>query len=139
MVRTVFAKVSQEKEELTARLGAYFETDGEQPSEFSNTVDIITHRMGLKMADSIKATFLGIQSGEARNMQKVTSAIEQDMLGQKSPILATAYPMLSRILGKSPWLQPLAEQMLSRVGAPKNGDNDPTPPSNDPVQLPFSY
>ena len=119
---------SRQKARLVAILKGYFESPAANtPSQFAQLVGVVSDEFGHKIVAHAKGTFMGIQSGEAKNVAKLEGAIASDMLTLNNPLAAgilESFPALAKHLRKSPSLIPLAERLLSSF-AKKQGPEGP--------------
>ena len=120
------ARVYQsQKAKLLETLRAYFETpDGQTPSQFASLVECVADTFGHKIMTHAKATFMGTQSVDSKNIARLEGDVVQDMIAQKSPLLSvilSQFPSVARRVAKNPNLLPLIQSMLPGLGtgAPK--------------------
>lgn len=99
------------------------ETDGESPSEFWKMVDQISGLVAGKAAMSMKATFMGVQSAEAKNEKRVEGAFMQDAMGMSHPLLGMAakFPAVTNLLKQNPNVASAVVKFLS--GLIKSGQS----------------
>ncbi|KKM23370.1 hypothetical protein LCGC14_1615900 [marine sediment metagenome] len=130
LILAVYRRFSREKQAFIAVLQSYFEPHGEDPSEFSKVINIVTDQFGVKMAQSLKSTFMGVQSVDAKNTARIEGAITKDAVSAGSPLLGVAmqsFPALAKLIAKNPALAGQAQTILAGLGnpgsMPGNGDN----------------
>lgn len=115
--------ISRQKRQLVAVLRAYFETTSEQPSEFSNFIDIVGDRFSSKMAQNLKTVFMGVQSVDSKNLKKLDGALVTDLMAQSSPLLGTiaeSFPAVGKMIRKNPNLIPLLQGLLTKKSSGNN-------------------
>lgn len=109
-----------EKQAFVFSLKSYFEApDAETPSEFANLTELLSERFSQKLVNTAKGTFMGMQSVDAKNMNRVEGDVLTDMATQKNPLLGvimTQYPTLARRLAKNPGLLPLVQNFMPKPG-----------------------
>lgn len=121
-----------QKRALLLTLRAYFESpDAETPSEFSQLTDALCQQHSTKMVAAFKGSFMGMQSVEAKNVQKLEGDIAQDVMAQQHPglgALLSSFPAVSKRLASNPQLTPLVEgllgKLLSKGASPGTKGND---------------
>lgn len=99
------------------------------PSAFAQTTDAISAVFSRSLVASLKATFMGKQSGAARGEQAIENAVLQDSIGQTNPLfgLLTSFPAVQKALRKNPGLIDAAMQfMANRNQASQPGSNGHT-------------
>lgn len=128
----VYRAVNAQKTALINALRAYFETEEGQPSQFAQFIDIISERLAQKMVNTAKASFLGMQSVDKRNQDRMAQDMVTDVASQANPLvglLLTSFPTLGRRLAKNPGLLELLLPMMSNLGkkspGPSNGQSSP--------------
>ena len=131
-----YRRISKEKEAFIAVLRLYFENRGDQPSEFAKFIDILTDQFGAKVSQSLKATFMGVQSVDAKNSAKIEGAITKDVAAAGSPLLGVAmqsFPALAKLIAKNPALAGQAQSILAGLGKPGtmpgNGESEAGAPA----------
>jgi len=99
---------------------AYFEpkTPG-TPSEFGQALDNISQMFAARIMASLKATFMGVNSGLARGEKALEEAAQTDLASQASPLagMAMRMPTVARLIRRNPGLLDLAMPFLSKMAA----------------------
>lgn len=112
----------------TARL--YFEPQAEdKPSEFSALVEQISIMFSKHLVGHLKTSFLGMQSVDKRNEQRIEQDMLQDGATAANPLLGailTSFPSVGRRLAKNPALADL----LIKTVASKLAGSGSTPGNN---------
>lgn len=112
-------------------LRSYFEPRGEDnSSEFAELINVVATINAEKVTQSLKGTFMGIQSVDKRQEQAVTGAFIEDLANQKSPLLGTIlaqFPAVKKRLIKNPELLSvvgdIGQKLLSQKGQGSSGNN----------------
>lgn len=116
-----YRKYLAEKRELLLTLKLYFEPqDAETPSQFALLTEVVSERLAQKLVHTMKASFMGMQSVDAKNAGRLESDLLQDVASQQNPALGAilgAYPAVARRLAKNPSLLPLVQSLMSKVGS----------------------
>jgi len=89
-----------------------------QPSHLANTINVMAGLFAQAVAAQLKATFMGIQSGQSRAEKGLQGDIALDLLSQ-SPIgpLLTSFPSVVKTIKRNPGLLDMAMGLLSsRLG-----------------------
>lgn len=99
---------------------AYFEPpDPKTPAEFARTIDLIAARFSAHLSASIKASFMGDASVDAKMQKRVDQALAKDEVGQTSPLLGMAleaWPSLGGLVTKNSKYMPLVLNALKARG-----------------------
>lgn len=113
---------------LLLRFRAIFNSDNEKPSQFAQSVDLISHIFAQSMTREIKTTLMGMKSGQVRAEQAVMKGIAEDAIEQNPMAsgLAEAFPGLGKRLTKNPALLQLVLGALSRIQGGGNGTHETT-------------
>ena len=117
IVRSVYER---EKRAFLFMLRAYFESQepGEK-SQFAAFIDILSETFAQKMVMTLKTTFMGMQSVDRRNEQRLETDLVKDMASQENPLigaLLNQFPAVARRIAKNPELMGLAMNMLANKG-----------------------
>jgi len=109
--------------------------DDDTPSPLAQLTDQIAVTFAQRMTGSLKGAFLGMQSVDKRNEQRLQQDLVQDTATNINPLLGailTQYPAVGRRLAKNPELLSLAAQYLSKgmAAAPSNGHSPAAPDEN---------
>lgn len=123
---------NREKQKFIALLRAYFEAPNkETPSYFASVTDNIAGQFAYRLSNTLKATFMGVQSGAAKQESKLQEALNIDLLTQKSPMagaILTSFPAVQKLVKGNPALADAAASMLASIGKQKDdrggGDGD---------------
>ena len=122
----VSRRFSQEKKVLVGQIRQYFESQAGEPSEFSRLVDIISDRFSFKVAQSLKAIFMGTQSVDSKNAKRLDSALVTDLITQQSPMfgaIAGSFPAVGKLLSKNPNLIPMLQGLFAKKDGSAAEDN----------------
>lgn len=100
--------VARQKQSLKSTLQDYFEpkTEGGS-SEFAELVNVISTLFAEKTSQSLKATFMGIQSADVRQEQAITGDIVEGLANEQNPligVLLDRFPALKKRVAKNPAL-----------------------------------
>ena len=116
-----YTAYQREKREFIHSLRAYFESSNpDTPSQFAMLTEILSERFSQKLVNSLKSSFMGQQSVDAKNIQRLEGDLVQDLAGQQSPILGAilnSYPAVAKRLAKNPSLLPLVQSLMSKVSS----------------------
>lgn len=105
------------------RIRSFIVSPGEQkPSPLSLSLQALSDMVGRSIVATLKATFMGKQSGLVRGEQAVSGDIAQDQLAQ-SPIGAVlqSFPTLGKSLRRNPALLDLALSAFSGMNRNQSG------------------
>lgn len=106
-------RLDLEKFYFSAALRSYFEPKGEgESSEFAELVNVISTIFAEKTSQSLKATFMGIQSADSRQEQAIAGDIVEGLANEQNPligVLLERFPALKKRVAKNP-------QLLAMVG-----------------------
>lgn len=93
-----------------------FKAFNEAPEGLRAVVLNFTKGIGSETAQSLKAVFMGVQSGQARQQQRVEEAVETDLLAGANPLLGLAanMPTVQKFLKKNPALKDAAMEYAAR-------------------------
>ena len=112
----------REKARFFNSIKLYFESpDDKTPSEFAVLIDTLADRFADKMLNKFKTSFMGQQSVDSRNLDRLKTDMVQDGLTAQNPLigaLASQFPAVSRRLAKNPNLLPMFQGFLSNLGRP---------------------
>jgi di/tricarboxylate transporter len=91
----------------------------DQPSAFALIVQSIASTFGSEISAHLKATFLGLQSVEAKNERREVAA---GIIGNNAVLSAilASFPAVGKKLGKNPALAGLAEMAVNKFMSPKS-------------------
>lgn len=92
-------------------------------------VDTMAGTFGTRIAASLKATFMGVQSVESKIQARVEGAITKDLITQNSPvagIILDKFPAVAKLVHKNPGLLDIVTQYLGKGKQPEGGDNGDT-------------
>lgn len=121
-------RYQREKQAFLEALKLYFEApNAETPSQFALLTEVVSERFSQKMVASLKSSFMGMQSVDAKNVGRLESDLLQDVASQQNPALGAilgAYPAVARRLAKNPSLLPLVQNIMAKVGAGGTGNNE---------------
>jgi len=123
----------QEKIRFLQSIRAYFESPGpERPSEFSQVTAAISQQFAASIVSSLKGSFMGMQSVDSRNVQRLENDLANDMLQMNHPLVATLldqFPAVKRRIMKNPELlqTPQVQALISRFTRPA----EPRPDDNN--------
>lgn len=110
---------NHEKRALLETLRLYFEPpDEETPSQFAQLTDAVGQQFSSKLITTLKASFMGMQSVDAKNQARLQGDLVQDLATQKNPMLGAlleSFPAIQRRLAKNPSLTPVVEQMIAKM------------------------
>ena len=85
---------------------SFFEApDTKTPSDFGRLIDSTAILLAQRFSQSIKATFMGIQSVDSKNETRIEEAIVKDGLTQQMPLagmVLDSFPSLSKMIRKNP-------------------------------------
>ena len=118
-----------EKTALIDALRAYFEANGENPSQFASFIDILAGKFALQIKNTITGQILGVQSGTSRAEKALTSAFLTDAATLENPAIGailSQFPGVAKMLNKNPALFPIAQSLLSKI-ASKSPQNTTQP------------
>lgn len=88
-----------------------------QPSPLANVTQVAADMVGRSICASLKATFMGRQSGDSRAIQAIAGDIVEDNLAKSQfGTVLTAFPTLKKTLRRNPGLLDLAMSMLNNPG-----------------------
>jgi len=109
--------------------------DKDTPSPLAQLADQFAVILAQRFTGSLKGAFLGMQSVDKRNEQRLQADMVQDTASNINPLLGailTQYPAVGRRLAKNPELLGLAAQYLSKgvAAAPSNGHSPAGPVEN---------
>jgi len=107
-----------EKAALIESLRAYFEANGENPSQFANFIDILAAKFAVQIKNTITGQILGVQSGTSRAEKALTSAFLTDAATLENPAIGailSQFPGVAKMLNKNPALFPIAQGLLSKI------------------------
>jgi hypothetical protein len=142
LLLVLLRRIRQEKAAFMAGLSLYFEKQGEKPSEFSNIVSMMADEFGVKVAASLKSTFMGVQSGDAKATQQVEAAMVEDGIAGQNPILGMilqSYPALAKKIMKNPALASKAMELLGSPSLSKIGNHTGEPGGSQQIVSLTSY
>jgi hypothetical protein len=105
------------------------ESEG-KPSALANVTQVAADMLGRGVTAQLKATFMGKQSVDVRNGQRIASDIAVDGLSMSNPLIGAVlqqFPTLTKRLAKNPALLDMALQALAGGvkapgPAPSNGE-----------------
>lgn len=107
----------REKRKIISNLTAFITPAAEgQPSPLYQMISAAGDQLAVNLVARAKATFMGIQSGQARLEKAVAGDIAVDAASAASPLIAAAlnsFPSLAKRVRKTPELAALAMQLLS--------------------------
>lgn len=125
---------NREKQKFISQIRAFFESPNkETPSYFASVTDNIAGQFAYRLSTTLKATFMGVQSGEAKQGAKLQEALSLDLLTQKSPMagaILTSFPAVQKLVKSNPALGEMAASMLANMGKNKGeggGGDDGNP------------
>lgn len=99
--------------------------DENTPSPLAQLTDQVAGTFATRMVNSLKSSFLGMQSVAKRNEQRLQGDVALDLASQVNPLLGAAlgsFPAVRKRLEKNPELIGLAAQYLGGRGPqPGNG------------------
>lgn len=119
--------IEQSKRELSHVVGGFLVSpDGHSPSPLATVVNDLAVMVGQSVSAHIKATLMGVESGDARGER----ALKTDVLLDTSPLLAgiaSSFPHVAKRINKNPELASVAMNLLANMGnvgkgAPNNGN-----------------
>lgn len=117
--------VDRQKRAFTSILQSYFEApDSETPSQFALVTEAISERFAQKLVASLKSSFMGMQSVDAKNMARLEGDVMQDVAGQQNPMLGailSSFPAVSKRLAKNPALYPLVQAAMAKLATGAGG------------------
>lgn len=92
-----------------------------KPSALATACEAVASMIGRAVTAQIKATLMGMQSGDKRQVAAVEGAIAQDQAGQMGfGSLLQSFPILGKSIKKNPQLMDIAMQILAQRLAPKS-------------------
>jgi len=105
--------------------------DEKTPSALTQSISVISDMFGRAVAASLKAAFMGKQSGDVRAEQAVMGDIVKDSIDQTSPLLGgilQSFPSLQKTLRRNPALLDLAISKLAGItgGSPGSSGGNHT-------------
>lgn len=103
-----------------------FSVRGDKASRFAELSDFVIERTAQSTAQSLKAVFMGVQSGEAKREKSLETALAKDLLTQKAPWLAAvldSFPALKKQIERNPEMANQALAMIKRKSGPVNGQS----------------
>lgn len=113
------------KRRLMTALGRYFEAQGENESQFAELCGLVTDQAAQKTAQSLKAVFMGVESGEGKRNKALDKAAAIDLVSQQYPWLAIAmksFPSMAKKIMENPDLAAQAMAMMgTKAEKPANG------------------
>lgn len=113
---------SREKRRFIATIKLYFEPAGpDQQSQFAQVTEAISKQFASSIVSSAKGSLLGMQSVDARNIQRLQSDITMDLAQQQSPMLGMIlkqFPSAAKRLQKNPELMPYVAEIMGKFSSP---------------------
>jgi len=120
VLAVLLRSLNRQKQALLLTLRLYFEPpDEETPSQFALLTDTLSQQLASKLIVTLKSSFMGMQSVDAKNQARLQGDLVQDLATQKNPMLGAlleSFPAIQRRLAKNPSLTPVVEQMIARIG-----------------------
>lgn len=124
-------RIAREKAVLSAILHSYFEPRSEdKSSEFADLVNVLATINAEKVTQSLKGTFMNIQSVDSRQAQAIKGDFIQDIVTQQNPILGVLldkYPAVKKRLAKNPELMGMVSdigtKLLNKQGRAAGGNH----------------
>lgn len=131
-----FLFYKREKQRVIRTIKAYFAPAApDQLSEFARVTDAIAGQFASAAVSSIKGSFMGMQSVDARNIKRLEQDLTMDLVNNQSPaigMMLEQFPGVKRRLMKNPELLPYIQQIIGKVtgpaapAAPENNHNSET-------------
>lgn len=124
VVSVLLRRLSLEKAALKATLDSWRLPQGDKPSELNQFLDVIASKFGAALSLQLKATFMGVKSGESRAGKQIDAVLQNELISSQSPLLAIAVkkiPALKGLLDDNPGLIPVAIEKLSQFTSKNKG------------------
>jgi hypothetical protein len=129
----VYQWYKRQKAIVIGTIRAYFEPQGDKPSEFTGTIDQLSARFAQAVVRAVKAHLANSASIDSRQASAIEGDLITDIASGSSPIagaLLDQFPALKKRLAKNPALAQMALNMLSKVGTGQPAPAKASPPSN---------
>lgn len=101
-----------------------------KPSALAQTTQVITDMMGRSIVATIKATFMGKQSGDVRAENAVNADIAMDTTAIGA--ILGSFPTLRKSIKRNPALLDVAMGLLNKRGLIQSGSGNSTPSNGQP-------
>lgn len=110
----IFVAYAMIKRKIVRRISAFVSPLGDgQASELAVMINGIVAGIASSTAQSLKAVFMGEQSGSDRAERRV--AADQALSSPMLSMIAGSFPAVGKMIRKNPALAPLVEGVVSRV------------------------
>jgi 6-phosphogluconate dehydrogenase len=118
--------LKQQKQAAIEAVRLYFEPQSpDEQSQFAAFIEIAAGILSSKMIASLKATFMGMQSVDKRNEQRLQTDMFSDMIGAANPLIGSVldmFPAVKKRLMKNPELAELAISKIAEMAAKRGGN-----------------
>jgi len=115
----------------------FIPADSATPTPFALIVQSIASTFGTEIAAHLKATFLGLQSVDAKNERREAAA---GIIGGNSILgaILSSFPAVGKKISKNPAMAALADMAINRfTGGPRPAGNESNNHEFHPVQFKF--
>lgn len=124
LVSIIFASLYFKYRNAINILNSFFipENEGSE-TPFAITIKSIAEIFSAEIAQKMRYTFMGMESGAKRQEAAVTQAIVEDSINQESPLIGQLlgnFPTLKKKVLKNPALLGAGLEMLSKLGQNTN-------------------
>lgn len=113
--------LTKQKASLLESARDYFSPQDENTlSQFAQLTDVLGKQLAGNVTQSLKSSFMGMQSVDSKNLARLEQDVAQDELTAVNPLLSailSQYPSVARRLAKNPHLIGLFANMLRTKGA----------------------
>lgn len=112
--RWITAKIDN----LVGSLQVFFTSPGDnQESDFAKITHLVADDFSTRLVSSLKATFMGMQSGAVRQEKALGSAVAEDMITMSNPLVGAivqSMPAVKKLIHKNPEIAQLLPGLIEK-------------------------